>query len=786
MTHQQHFYAQMNPPLPFFQQPPMMYSQNVQFQQNQMRISYPPPMNMIQASNANQQMFQQQFSVTNTMPIPISQNYNMPSNQNNNHAMYPNRQRPVDYRNALNNVQSTNTTTRTSNNNPQLNSKPQLNNNNSIIPLIQRAKQVNNKSICCLSSSTLTPLPRGALSLPLQPNTTSSSSYQPPTLNDSVLLNSTLLSNQDIGQTVEITTTTPDFQTPVTSSSTNNPGDISPIDCRPTCSFADNKPTNLQMSDNNSSAANATIDLNSSINDLPSNSSTSNVATLGSKTISPSAPKIDQSKDTDTVAQLNETLTSSKTNVLSDISTLRSASVPDIRDLNNEEDVASLNQSDLQGAPTLSEPSESRSRSPIDTKPDINSLKVLRLFVGQNSRDSSLAPQESIMSALDCSIDGRLSISASEQRALSSHSLNGSYWQNTYRETPTDTDSSSPGRPYSCCFPGCQLRFSRSSPRNLHEMYEHKLERHDEDKTLEGVPKNQPRTIENKFENAANNSRRRTHSSTESVPTLVFNKRIKQELTEKSHPHALNSTANRTLSSARPLNQCLPMQNVASQHSTPRRTAHSRPIHLTFAAHSAPLNVQLSDSSNVNSSSPMSLGSETLGTEMVVNNANGSTVMAQSNPGSPDFALKMYRILVQQPTVVYYDYQMLHNCYGNSVVHFWLASPNCHLLLLRTKSRNSSEVSSRLGEPMFLSEMYRYDLPRSEDRTSHLSVFIKTHAGDLAVRFANDYNGYLPFKELAEELLPSFDVDVLLIASNGDRESIMGLEATNGRIRVVS
>ncbi|KAI6202212.1 hypothetical protein M3Y96_00924500 [Aphelenchoides besseyi] len=783
LMRQQQLHTQMTRPMQFYRQPQIMYSQNIQFQQNQMRISYPLSVNMIQTSNINQQMFQQQFSVANTMPIPVSQDYNRPPNQNNNQSTYPNRQPPAVNRNApTTNLKSTNTTS--------VSLKKPLQSKNSMNILIQRANQVTENSKRCLSSSSLTPLAYRSLTLQLHPNTTTSNStsctQQPPILNESMSLDRTFLSNHDIAQTIEVTTTSPALQVPSISLSTNNLGHIGPVDHRSTYVFAD-EPPNAQMLDSNHFKLNATIDLNSSINDLPLNSSVSNVATLGSKPISPSTSKASKSKDTDSVAQLNKTLKTSKSYGLSKIQTVRPASIRDIQDMDNEE-LSSSNRSIIQEGPSLSE--SSALRSSIETKSEIDALTISRLYIDQNSRDVSLGPRESFMSgsALNHTIasnNARSSISCSEHPSLTTNSLNGTYWRNNPRETAIDADFSSSDKPYACCFTDCHQRFGRYSPRNIHEICEHKLERYEEDKKLEGAPKNQPRVVVNESENVSKNPRRRIHSSAEAEDVDILQKRIKQELVEQSRPCTANSTVDQTVSESRPLSQGAATQNGALHEVTPRRDAHSRRSSAVSTPRSAPNILQSDMPAIVDSLGPMSFNGETSRSTMDVTSGNQSALKPCVYRGSPEAVLKMYSLLVNQPPVIYYDYQMLNHCYGTSVINFWLAASNCHLLLVRAKTSTLSDAVD-IDEPMLTSSMYRYDLPRTEDRNSYLLVYIKEHAGKLATKFTKNYNCYLPFKNMAEGVLPALDVDVLIIASDSDRKSIPNLEEMSARIRVVS
>ncbi|KAI6188920.1 hypothetical protein M3Y98_00406300 [Aphelenchoides besseyi] len=442
----------------------------------------------------------------------------------------------------------------------------------------------------------------------------------------------------------------------------------------------------------------------------------------------PVLQKASKSKDTDSVAQLNKTLKTSKSYGLSKIQTVRPASIRDIQDMDNEE----------------------------------------------NSRDVSLGPRESFMSgsALNHTIasnNARSSISCSEHPSLTTNSLNGTYWRNNPRETAIDADFSSSDKPYACCFTDCHQRFGRYSPRNIHEICEHKLERYEEDKKLEGAPKNQPRVVVNESENVSKNPR----------------KRIKQELVEQSRPCTANSTVDQTVSESRPLSQGAATQNGALHEVTPRRDAHSRRSSAVSTPRSAPNILQSDMPAIVDSLGPMSFNGETSRSTMDVTSGNQSALKPCVYRGSPEAVLKMYSLLVNQPPVIYYDYQMLNHCYGTSVINFWLAASNCHLLLVRAKTSTLSDAVD-IDEPMLTSSMYRYDLPRTEDRNSYLLVYIKEHAGKLATKFTKNYNCYLPFKNMAEGVLPALDVDVLIIASDSDRKSIPNLEEMSARIRVVS
>ncbi|KAI6212461.1 hypothetical protein M3Y94_00026800 [Aphelenchoides besseyi] len=127
--------------------------------------------------------------------------------------------------------------------------------------------------------------------------------------------------------------------------------------------------------------------------------------------------------------------------------------------------------------------------------------------------------------------------------------------------------------------------------------------------------------------------------------------------------------------------------------------------------------------------------------------------------------------MFQQPSVIYYDYQMLHSEYGTLPIKLWKATAECKVLFLRLQS-NQWEHEPELDGPLVVATLPRFNAPRNVDRRAFLLGFVKTTAEDMAEILLAETNQHMTFDELVGELIPSLCPNsTLIIASEIDKQT---------------
>ncbi|KAI6233603.1 hypothetical protein M3Y99_00896500 [Aphelenchoides fujianensis] len=402
----------------------------------------------------------------------------------------------------------------------------------------------------------------------------------------------------------------------------------------------------------------------------------------------------------------------------------------------------------------------------------------------------------------------------------------GSYWTNTSRvqspERSKSPDGPQPAEYFSCCVEGCVYFFTRASSRNRHESASHGLERQPEDLAIRGMPTKEPKRhfVEPLPMRMPSPSPPRVAAPAPAVLQPAA-KRIKREgevgepsgqLIAHGQPHQHQATPRpapiatrhqavvpqqpQALNQGRPSLSARPQvppplqptagssapppppPRVAATPRTPlaRPQPAAQPAGVVAAPQRAPIHPAAAATHNNQQPAAM---------RPIKAEANANNAFVPPPQPLQSSTARCFKLLSQNPPIVYYDYQTMHELYGTAVIQMWKDVPECKVLLLRLEKDRWEQQQPELGDPVLTCSMIRYYLPRNENRNAHLSAYFKPSAAELAIKFSSEINSSLSFEELVTDVLPAMNTDTLVIAHPTEAGLLQNFDTRGTRLRIV-